>query len=324
MSRRAEAGGAGAFDIVLEIARKTLRRTLETAWFLIRIMVPVSLAVALLGWSGLLERIAIVLRPLMHLLGLPGEAALVYLSGALLNNYSSIAVMSTLSLSLRDATILALMCLTSHNLPVESAVMKSIGSSALKMTLLRIGTAIAGGFVLNLLLPASFAKVPLFASIHSVRLDFWPMLAGWALSTLKLVGRIVFYLFMLMLAQSLLERMNIMKWLSRWLGWLMYLFGLKASMAFLWIVINIVGYSYGAGVIRSAYEEGRMSPEDGDLFNHHAAICHSLFEDTVLYSALSLPLFWLVVPRLVLAMAVVWAERLRRALSASAKPSGSR
>ena len=71
---------------VQEIARTTIKRTIDTSLFLIKIMVPVSLLVALLGWSGLLEKISIVLHPLMRLLGLPGEAALVYISGALLNN----------------------------------------------------------------------------------------------------------------------------------------------------------------------------------------------------------------------------------------------
>jgi hypothetical protein len=43
-----------------------------------------------------------------------------------------------------------------------------------------------------------------------------------------------------------------------------------------------------------------MSLQEGDLFNHHAAISHSLLEDTVLYGANSLPVPWLLVPRLVL------------------------
>ncbi|MEN6417168.1 MAG: transporter, partial [Armatimonadota bacterium] len=73
------------------------------------------------------------LAPLMRLIGLPGQAALVFLSGALLNNYSAIAVMGTVALSLRDATILAVMCVICHNLLVETTVMKSAGSSAIKM-----------------------------------------------------------------------------------------------------------------------------------------------------------------------------------------------
>ena len=92
------------------------KKALSTILFLIKIMVPTSLVVALLGWSGILQVIAGYLSPLMRLVGLPGQAALVCLSSALLNIYSAIAVMGSLSLSLRDATILALMCLTAHNM----------------------------------------------------------------------------------------------------------------------------------------------------------------------------------------------------------------
>ena len=78
------------------------------------------------------------------------------------------------------------------------------------------------------------------------------------------------------------------------------------------IIINIVGYSYGAGIIKAEYEAGKMKKQDGDLFNHHAAICHSLMEDTILYAALGVGVFWLTVPRLLMAAAVVWIERFRR------------
>ncbi len=42
----------------------------------------------------------------MKILGLPGEAALMYILGALLNNYLAIAVMSSMNQTLHDATIL--------------------------------------------------------------------------------------------------------------------------------------------------------------------------------------------------------------------------
>jgi hypothetical protein len=54
-----------------------------------------------------------------------------------------------------------------------------------------------------------------------------------------------------------------------------------------------------------------MTQEAGDLFNPHAAIMHSLFEDTLLFLAISVPLFWLIVPRLIFALVVVWSKRAR-------------
>jgi hypothetical protein len=92
----------------------------------------------------------------------------------------------------------------------------------------------------------------------------------------------------------------------------MQFFGLPASSSFLWIVINVVGYAYGAGIVVKEIEEGRMKPQDGDLFNHHAGMCHSLLEDTTLYAAVGIPIFWITLPRIVLAILVVWLERGRR------------
>lgn len=297
---------------IAEAAAKGGRKSVSTILFLLKIMVPTSLAVALLGWSGLLQEIAKFLSPLMRLIGLPGEAALVFISGALLNNYSAIAVMGSLPLTVRDATILAMMSLTAHNLIAETAVMKSAGSSALKMVLLRVGTAILGAFVLNLLLPRSMAGTAFSLGIDAEKLAFLAMLGNWAVSTLNLVTKIVVYVICIMLMQSLFDEFKVIDLLSRLLAPFMRLFGLPAEASFLWIVVNIVGYSYGAGIIKSEYEAGKMKKQDGDLFNHHAAISHSLLEDTILYSGIGLSVFWLMVPRLVFATAIVWLERFRR------------
>lgn len=289
-----------------------VRKSVSTVWFLLKIMVPTSLAVALLGWSGLLQIIAGFLTPLMRLIGLPGQAALVFISGALLNNYSAIAAMGSLSLSLRDATILALMSLIAHNLIVETTVMKSAGSSALKMVLLRLITAIVGAFILNFLLPQSMARIIFSPGIVSEKAAFLAMLGSWGFSTLGLVAKIIFYVLIIMMTQSLFDEFKIIDVLSKILAPFMKIFGLPAEASFLWIIINIVGYAYGAGIIKSEYDSGKMKKQDGDLFNHHAAISHSLLEDTILYSGIGIGVFWLMVPRLLFAIAVVWMERFRR------------
>ena len=288
------------------------RKSISTVWFLLKIMVPTSLVVALLGWSGLLQIIAGFLSPLMRLIGLPGQAALAFISGALLNTYSAIAVMGSLALSLRDATILTVMCLIAHNLIIETTVMKSAGSSAVKMLVLRVGTAIVAAFILNILLPQAMAGRAFSPGIGQGKVEFLVMLKNWGIATLQLMGKIILYVLVIMLTQSVFEEFKVMDFLSKVLAPFMKIFGLPSEASFLWIVINIVGYAYGAGIIKAEYESGRMKKQDGDLFNHHAAISHSLLEDTILYSAISIPILWLVIPRLLLATAVVWIERFRR------------
>jgi len=248
----------------------------------------------------------------MRFLGLPGEAALVFISGALLNNYSAIAVAGSLDLSLREFAVLAIMSLSAHNLLVETAVMRKAGSSAPKMVVLRVAAAVAAGWAYNLLLPRQLAAVPFAGAAPAARAGFWPTIAAWALSTGPLVLKITIIVLGIMIAQRLLEEFKVMDLLSRLFAPLMKVFGLPEKASFLWIVANIVGYAYGAGIIAEQIQSGRMKPQEGDLFNHHAAVCHSLLEDTALFIALGIPLFWLTVPRLVMAIAAVWLERIRR------------
>jgi hypothetical protein len=291
---------------------KGAKNAVGTVWFLLKIILPVTLLVAFLGWSGALEVVARFLSPAMGLLGLRGEAALVFITGALLNIYSAIAVAGSLALNNREATILAIMCLTAHNLLVETAVMRKSGSSAFKMATLRVLVAILAGWLFSLLLPASLADTPFSVAAAAARPPFWGMIAAWGLSTGKLALKIVLIVLGIMIAQRLLEEFKVMDFLSKAFAPLMKFFGLPGSSSFLWIVINVVGYAYGAGIIVEQIKSGKMKPQEGDLFNHHAGICHSLLEDTTLFVAVGLPLFWITIPRLVLAAAVVWLERIRR------------
>jgi hypothetical protein len=93
---------------------------------------------------------------------------------------------------------------------------------------------------------------------------------------------------------------------------LMRVFGLSENSSFLWIVINVVGYAYGAAIIMGRVQGGAMKPQEADLFNHHACLCHSLLEDTSLFLAIGTPLGWITLPRIAAALLVVWLERFRR------------
>ena len=284
----------------------------RTAVWLLLIMLPVSFAVLLLRWTGVLGVISDLLAPAFHAVGLPGSSALVFLSSLFVNLYSAIAVMSELSLSLREVTILALMCLVAHNFLVEIAVLGSTGSNPVRMVLLRLGGSIAAGVALSAILPAGLAELEAVvgappAAAHADR--FLPAVIGWASDSLLLIVRISLILLTLMVGEALLQEFGIVRWLGKHLGPLMRLFGLPRETAFLWVVSNTLGLAYGAGILRREVAEGRLSRKHGDLLNHHIAISHSLLEDTLLFAALGVPVFWITIPRLVLAIAAVWGRQ---------------
>ena len=128
--------------------RKGLRASLEV----IQIMFPVTLAVTLMKMTPLLDWLAEAFRPLMGLFGLRGETALPFILGGVLNLYVAIGAMIPLGLTGKEITILAAMLLISHNLVVETAVIRGIGAPWLELLLLRIGAALAMGFFLSRIL----------------------------------------------------------------------------------------------------------------------------------------------------------------------------
>jgi hypothetical protein len=321
-------------SLMARILKRALSSALKTAWLLLRIMVPVSFVVAALEWLGVMRFLAAYLDPVMRFVGLPGSASLAIISSIFINLYSAIAVIGSLHLSGRALTILAFMCLIAHSLPVETAVMKKTGSSVLRLVVLRVFMMIVAGLVLNVLLPKDAAAPgPRAPAVADVEPELAPVadvsallkaevahprppllsaLAAWGLSTLELLVKMVVIIVLIMILQKLLEETGVMTALSKIFAPFLKVFGLPSGTSVLWIVIQVVGYSYGAAVLMDQVNEGRLTSRDGDLLNHHAAMCHSLLEDTALFVAIGAPILWITLPRLALAVAVVWTERARR------------
>jgi spore maturation protein SpmB len=346
-------GGAAS-----RILKRAFSSALKAFWLLLRITVPVSFAVAALDWFGAIKALAAFLDPVMVFVGLPGEASLALISSLAVNVYSVIAVIGAVGLSGRALAILSIMCLVCHNLPVETAIMKKTGSSALKMVFLRVAMMIGVGFFFNLVLPYSAQEAqardararareaalaakedsgesieapeliepgdaaPGTASGFSARvLSYWkarppvlPALGRWARDTGFLLLKMILLVSLVMILQKVLDEFGFMGALARALSPLLKLFGLPAGTSALWLVIQVAGYAYGAAVLVDQVAEGKLPQRDGDLLNHHAAACHSMLEDTVLFASIGAPVLIITLPRIVLAAIVVWLERARRYL----------
>lgn len=140
-------------DKFMQSLRSALPDTWKSASWLLKLMIPISLSVALLQHWGVLAWIAGYLNPLFSLLGLPGESAILFISGAAAGTYAGVAAMMSVHLTLRQATIVGIMILICHALPMECTVNHKTGSNFLRMGLLRIFMAFMAAVCLNWLLP---------------------------------------------------------------------------------------------------------------------------------------------------------------------------
>ncbi|MCG0275373.1 MAG: nucleoside recognition protein [Thermosediminibacteraceae bacterium] len=138
------------------VSFNTLKRGLisglDVTWQLAKIMVPVYFIVTFLKHTPIIGLVAKLFAPLMGVFGLPGEAAIVLVLGNLVNLYAAVGAIVSLSLSLKEIAILAIMLSFCHSLPVETALAKKIGLSAVSVIAVRIGLAILSGIAFNFLL----------------------------------------------------------------------------------------------------------------------------------------------------------------------------
>lgn len=291
-------------------ATQAIRPAVRTGLWILGITVPISLGVLILKLTGLLFVIARFCEPLFAWFGLPGESALVFVTAGLVNIYACIAVIETLGLTGRTITILALMCLISHNLAVETAVQKKTGTSFFLILLVRLCVSFAGAFALNLLLPPGSQPQSITGAYGAVAAaGLGVELKLWGITVVTLCAKILILITLLMILQRILEAFGVIQWLSRFLKYPLMVLGLPHQAAFLWIVANTLGLAYGAGVISDHVERGRLNREHADILNYHIAVSHSLLEDTLLFVAIGATIGWITIPRVILAAIVVWIKR---------------
>lgn len=279
----------------------------KTAFWVVRITAIVSAVIFVLRYSGLLSIISDAVGPVMELVGLPGEAALAYVSGYFVNVYSCIAAAVTLNLSPRSMTILAVMVLCSHNMFVETAVQKKTGSSALRIVIVRTLSGIILALVLNRILPAGGVENIVEQSVE--KQSFMEMFKPWAISLVKLCAKMIVLIFLLSVLQQILNEFGIMKVLTKFLKWPLKIFGLPEDTSFLWIVANTLGLAYGAAVMFQEKEKGVMSEREIKLLNSHIGISHSNLEDLLLFASVG-GIWWvMLLTRWAGSLVLVWEER---------------
>lgn len=296
-------------NLINKIVVPSLKKATQTSLLLIKLILPISLAFRLLEYSGLLVYVANFLNPVFIHLGLPGSTAMIFITSLFLPLYAPLAIITSMTLTLRELTILALMCQLAHNLPVESAIQAKTGTSFWAMFSVRIAVSIIVGFVLNLILPLEMG-MPTFlqTSLESTN-SLSGVFVAWAITSFRLVIMIFIIIAALMIAYKLLEEYNLINRLSKSIEPILKFFGLPKSTAFLWIIGYVVGLAYGGGLMIDQMNEGKVTKAEGSLLNYHLAVSHSVIEDNLLFAALGVS-FWLILAiRLVVAWIVVWLRR---------------
>ena len=293
-----------------QIFLPALKKSLRLSLWLLRIILPISLIVRFLDFYGVLAYLAEFLEPVFSHLGLPGSTAIVFITSIFLPLYAPLAIITSMCITLRELTILALMCQITHNIPVESAVQAKTGTPFWKTAILRISMSIVVGFVLNLILPQDMG-MPVFvqadpAAITSVS----GVLMAWMVSSASITLLIFAVITSLNVLYGALVARNLVEKLSKKMTPLLAFFGLPKSTGFLWIIGYIIGLSYGGALLMEQMRDGTVSRADAKTLNYHLSMSHAVIEDSLLFVVLGVSIWWIMGVRLAAAWVVVWCAKL--------------
>jgi len=269
-----------------------------------RILLPLSLAVALLKWSGWLYKADFILEPVMRLINLPSEAAFPIISGVFINIYATIAILTVVPFSIAQMTLIAVFTLIVHNIITEAIIQHNSGISGVKIVIIRVLAGIVTVLILSLFLGDTSQSVAAVAEATKQEtflqaMKTWGADTGWML--LKILGIIMG----IMIALECLASLGWDNYLFRFFRPFMKVLGLSDRTVMLWVTAVIFGLMYGSAVILEKTKQNGFTKSELERLHISIGINHSMVEDPALYMALGIGAFWLFVPKLLTAITCV-------------------
>ncbi|HEX9896781.1 MAG TPA: hypothetical protein VGA85_03870 [Dehalococcoidales bacterium] len=278
-----------------------LKKGWDAFFWMAKILLPISLAVALLKWSGWLYKVDFVLNPVMNLINLPSEAAFPVLSGLFINIYAAIAILTVVPFSLEQMTLIAVFTLVAHSVIVETIIQHKSGINGFKIVIIRFITAVVTVMLISIFLGDTSQSVTGITEIMKQG-TVLQALTGWGIDTGWLLLKILCIITGIMITLECLRWLAWDRYLYRFFKPFMKVLGLSERTVILWVTAVLFGLMYGSAVILEKSKEGGLTRSELERLHISIGINHSMVEDPALYMALGINAFWLLVPKLLMAM----------------------
>jgi hypothetical protein len=293
---------------IREETTAVLKRSVRISLELYKIMVPIIIGVKILQELGLVAWLALPLKPVMHLVGLPPEMGLVWATAMFNNIYSGMIVFVSLAgdhaLSVAQVTVLCTMILVAHSLPLELQIVRKSGPRIGFQALLRI----VGALVLGWLLARLYAWGGWLQEPNVILWQPQPEsanLLAWALGQVQNLAMIFVIIVVLNAAMRILTAIGLTGLCVRLLAPVLRMLGIGPEAGTLTIVGMVMGLSYGGGMIMHEAHSGKVPPKDIFSSLSLMGLSHSVFEDTLLMAVLGAHSSGLLWGRVVFTLVVV-------------------
>lgn len=294
---------------LLQECRGLIRESGRVYWTLLKVMVPALLVVKVLDMLGGVTLFGHVLSPLMQLVGLPDEVGIVWATLMLTNIYAGMLVFFNLgiseNLSVAQVTVLGVLMLLSHSLPVEGAIAKRMGVSWRVTIALRFGGSLVLGFILHqfywyfdvLQQPSQLMWQPPANADASF--------LGWCIGQVETLAWIYVIILSLMMLLKILRVLGVERLMHTLLYPILRMLGIGKAAANVAVIGTVLGLTFGAGLLIKEAESGHLTKRDIFLTIGFLSLCHSVIEDTMLVLLLGADLSGVLWARLAFALLTI-------------------
>lgn len=261
------------------------QETTKIFWILFKVILPVVIVIRALELIGAIPFLAKFLEPLTSFIGIDGSLGLVWMAAILVNIYAGLAAFASLQAifdySVAETTILGLIILIAHSLPIEVAIAKKSRISWIFNLSFRFINAIVAGKILNLI----FTKYELFNEPNQSVLQVPnELVSNFEWATLQIQNFFIIFLIIFFIISTI----NVLKALGIWsliihimkipLSYL----GMSEKVANIILIGLTLGISFGGGFLIEESKKNNISKKDILLSLSFLSLCHSIIEDTIL------------------------------------------
>ena len=261
------------------------QETTKIFWILFKVILPVVIVIRALELIGAIPFLANFLEPLTSFIGIDGSLGLVWMAALLVNIYAGLAAFASLQAifdySVAETTILGLIILIAHSLPIEVAIAKKSRISWIFNLSFRFINAIVAGKILNLI----FTKYELFNEPNQSVLQVPnELVSNFEWATLQIQNFFIIFLIIFFIISTI----NVLKALGVWsliinimkipLSYL----GMSEKVANIILIGLTLGISFGGGFLIEESKKNNISKKDILLSLSFLSLCHSIIEDTIL------------------------------------------
>ena len=253
---------------------------------LFKFMVPISIIIRFIQQWGLLTYICDYLEPVMQIVGLPAETAIVWLTTMVVNIYGGFLTLFSIypqmePMTVAQMTTLFTMMLVAHTFPIEITIAQKTGVKAWVMTAIRFVFAILLGILMSRMYNALGALQD-EATISPFLTTTQTSWGAWALNELKNYAIITCVIFTLVIFLHLLDVTGLIRIVNKVMEPTLKWLGISQKVLPITIIGLTLGIAYGGGLL---IEESRQKDIDikGIFYSMTLmGLFHSIIEDTLL------------------------------------------